>query len=117
MRNLIKFKSQYQRSKECVHINHNTKGVCQKCVFWDSTYSHCSAFETHYDKAKMALLQENLIRVRTATRMENPPYTICVTYPKECMNCSEGQRDYCGVKDDGREPLGNMPFENGAPNI
>jgi hypothetical protein len=24
-------------------------------------------------------------------------YKNCVTYPQECVNCSEGQRAYCGV--------------------
>lgn len=84
MRNLIKLKSQYRRSKECSFINSHD-GTCLRCVFWDSAYSHCSAFETGYDRVKMALLAENLERVR----------------------------------DDGREPLNNMPFndERGLPDI
>ena len=58
-------KSQYQRSKECSHLESHD-GSCLKCVFWDGAYSHCTAYQTGYDKAKMALLSENLERIRLA---------------------------------------------------
>jgi hypothetical protein len=55
-------KSQYQRSKECSHLNSKDM-LCTKCVFYDTAYSHCRAYQTGYDKSKMALLAENLERV------------------------------------------------------
>jgi hypothetical protein len=32
-----------------------------------------------------------------SAQITEPKYKKCVTYPKDCLNCSEGQRAFCNV--------------------